>query len=443
MPWVLLAGIFQQSFWKFFPLKRFFSGPEFWDWITVVDLYVLLLIAVLLIGLVVGKIKFVVRKIPWELAAGIVLILIAGVLEMLYQKTYTPILSTPFLYFRSLFVLPIILVLLMVKTMEKDDLEKLTRQYLYMAGLFSFLALIQYFSGIFPGERYDFMQRLSWPFIDFITLKATSANWAAFMVTPAVVIGLARMGNWVKEQKHKGLWSKEKCPGKCVLSLWKNFTEGSKAELMILVLSLATLYLTQSYGAYAAVFGALTLYFFRLLPLKKFAAVLVMMLLFAGGVFLIQKNSYKFSVLSGEKQYRYENSAESRKDIYMMNLQMIKDHPLLGVGLNQYQSYFASTSEKTLGHKFNESHVPPHAHNFFLSMWLSLGILGLVGMLLVVAGALIRSKFAVINAAAFALTAMMIHGMIDSYYWKQEIAYLFWIVVMLAYATTADGKKNS
>jgi hypothetical protein len=411
-PWVLLLGVFQQTYWKYFPLKRFFSGPQFFDWITIVDLYVIIVVIILTVGLAKKAIAFEKKKLPWEFIAGIGLILGAGLLQIFFQSVYEPVLSTPAEYFRSLFIFPILLVILMYKSLDEEQVGKLWRQFLFMEGVFCFLALVQYFSGIFPGDRYDFMQRLTWPYIDFLTLKASSANWAAFFATPGVIVSFIKVFNLAKAKK---------------------FDDDFKLYALIFGLCLAVLYLTQSYGAYGAVMAGLGFFMFRSLPLKKFAAALTVLVLIGGGVYLLQKNSYKYQVLTGQKDYRYENSAESRKDIYLMNFQMVKDNPLLGVGLNQYQSYFAKTNEATLGHKYNESQIPPHAHNFFLSMWLSLGFPGLAGILLLVIGALYRSKFRPENIAVFVLAAMMVHGLIDSYYWKQEIAYLFWMILFLTY----------
>ena len=411
-PWVLLLSVFQQSYWRFFPLKRFFSGPQFFDWITITDLYVIFVVVILAVGLAKKVITFEKKKLPWEFIAGISLILAAGILQIFFQKTYEPVLSTPAEYFRSLFIFPILLTILLYKSLNDEQVQKLIRQFLFMEGTFCFLALIQYFSGIFPGDRYDFMQRLTWPYIDFLTLKASSANWAAFFVTPGAVISFIKIFNLAKVKK-----------------LGDDF----KLYALIFGLCLTVLYFTQSYGAYAAVMAALGLFMFRSLPLKKFAAALTILVLLGGGVYLLQKNSYKFQVLTGQKDYRFENSAESRKDIYQMNFQMVKDNPLLGVGLNQYQSYFTQTNEATLGHKYNESLIPPHAHNFFLSMWLSLGFPGLAGILFLVIGAFYRSKFKPENIAVFVLAAIMVHGLIDSYYWKQEITYIFWLIMILSY----------
>lgn len=412
-PWVLLAGVVQQSYWKFFPLKGLFSGPQFWDRITVIDLYVILISTVFAIGYAFGKLKFDrVHKISNELITAILLLMAAGLLQIFFQTTYEPVLSTPAEYFRSMIVFPILMVLLIYKTIDFETVDRMVSQFLLMAGIFSIFALFQYITGIFPGERADFMDRLTWPFIDFLTLKATSANWVAFFITPAVIIGFIQLVKDIRKRK---------------------LTRDLIIHALCLAVSTIVLFLTQSYGAYVAVFASIALFLFRSLKIRNFAIAFSVLLLAGGALFFLQRDSYKYKVLSGEKDYRFENSAESRKDIYVMNIEMLKKNVFMGVGLNQYQSYFAAHQEDILGRKLNESHIPPHAHNFFLSFWLSLGFPALLAMGVLITGLFIAMKFDKNNPAVFALLAIMIHGLIDSYYWKQEIAYIFWLMIAFSY----------
>jgi O-antigen ligase len=210
-----------------------------------------------------------------------------------------------------------------------------------------------------------------------------------------------------------------------------------------LIISSFVLALTQSYGAFAAVGTVSLLYCFRALPWKKFLVVLITCLLIGVVGIGIVSQTKKFQILTGQQAFKFDTSATSRVDIYTMNLAIIKSNPLLGVGLNQYQSYFASHQEKILGHKLNESHVPPHAHNFFMSFWTNLGIFGVLAMLILVFGVFWRFKFYAESPAVFVLLAIMIHGLIDSYYWQQEIAYTFWIVVAFSYLLKSDRKIDS
>jgi cell division protein FtsW (lipid II flippase) len=424
LPWAIMLGIFQVNFQKFLPFQRIFKGAYFFDYFTVTDIFVSLLLVFVVIGLVTKKIKFTERKLPVELLIAVGLLLVAGILELSFQSTYEPILTTPSEYFRGLFLYPILVTILLIRTLDEDMVERLLKSYVCMVMTFGLLALLQFVTGIFPGAMRDFTGRLTWPYIDFLTLKSGSANWAAFFVTPTVILSFAKLVqmNVAKmSQKRKDVF------------FW----------MSALIISSFVLALTQSYGAFAAVGTVSLLYCFRALPWKKFLVVLITCLLIGVVGIGIVSQTKKFQILTGQQAFKFDTSATSRVDIYTMNLAIIKSNPLLGVGLNQYQSYFASHQEKILGHKLNESHVPPHAHNFFMSFWTNLGIFGVLAMLILVFGVFWRFKFYAESPAVFVLLAIMIHGLIDSYYWQQEIAYTFWIVVAFSYLLKSDRKIDS
>ncbi len=382
------------------------------------DLFVMILFIVFFVGVLSDSILVNKAKIPLILWLGVFLLVAASILQIFFQEVYEPVLNAPFEYFRSFFMYPIVFVLLLYKTLKKEVIEKIVISYIVMVGVFAILALIQHFFGIFPGEQQDFTGRLVWPFVDYITLKSSSANWAAFFATPALIISFIQGVNSFKKMVASpaaGRWK-----------LWLFLAVG--------VLSAAVVYLTQSYGAYAAIFLTLSFFLFRKFSFKKFIVLFLLLVVAGGGIYLLQKNSYKFKILTNQIDFKYETSATSRKEIFKMNLAIIKDNPVLGVGLNQYQSYFKENQEKVLGHKLNESHIPPHAHNFFMSFWTNLGIFGFLGILLLIIGVFRDTKFSVGNPFAFVVLAIMIHGLIDSYYWSQETAYFFWMMVVLAHA---------
>jgi O-antigen ligase len=417
-PWVILAGMLQYHFRSFLPGQRLFMGLQFFDFITVTDVFVGLLFVLFLAGILLKKIKLQPNKVPgvWKIAIG--LLLLAGILQMTLQQTYEPVLSTPFEYFRSLFIFPLLFALVAYRTLDSQMLGRMLRSYLGMVGFFCLLALAQYFTGFFAGEQMDFMGRLVWPFVDFVTLKSSSANWVAFFVTPALVLSFIYSFETLKNRERKNLIRQE--------NFW--------LYGMTFLLAGVVLYLTQSYGGYVAAFSAVFLYLFRALPFKKFLLAVLAMAVLAGGVYLHQQTTWKYQVLTGEAEYRYATSATSRADILKMNAHMMIIHPILGVGLNQYQSYFAANQVEVLGQELNESHTPPHAHNFFMSFYTSLGVFGFLAVFILVFGIFCKTRFKPEYAAAFVLVAIMVHGLIDSYYWKQETAYIFWMMVMFSYS---------
>lgn len=429
-PWVVFAGMLQFHFQKFIPFNRIFRGVYFFDYVTVMDLFVVFLVLVFLIGLIKGRIKFNENRVPWPLKTVILLLLFAGLLQVLFQQVYEPVLTTTTEYFRSLFLFPLIFLMLAYRTIDNSVISRIMKSYILLVVFFCILALIQYFTGIFPGAQQDFMARLVWPYVDFVTLEAASANWVAFFVTPALILSFTNLLPTYQRLRHQDCDSSLKiCP------LMKDI----KLYIVAFFLSGIVIYLTQSYGAYVAVFVAITFYLFRALSFRKFLAAFIVISLIGGGIYYQQTKTWKFQVNYGNAEYRYSTSVASRADIYKMNVSMLLKNPVLGVGLNQYQSYFALNHKEVLGHEYGEVQIPPHAHNFFVSFWTALGIFGLLAMIILLIDVLWRTKLKPEYPAVFAFIAIMTHGLIDSYYWKQEIAYIFWIVVLLVYLYRVPG----
>ncbi|MFC1749431.1 O-antigen ligase family protein [Pseudomonadota bacterium] len=383
------------------------------DLFTGVDMYVVFLAVIFAAGVGLDQIKISFKKIRPEVYVVVGLLLLAGVLQIFFQDSFAPALSTPYKYFRSMFLMPLIFSFIVFVSFERGRIGGLIKSYLAMIGVFCVLALVQFFTGVFPGDQMDFTGRLTWPYIDFLTLKAASANWVAFLVTPALVIAFVR-GFGMRRIRGREFYF----------------------NILIFLLACITLFFVQSYGAFGAAFAAITLYLFRELPFKKFLVALIIVLIAGGGLFFLQKNTNKYQIIAGEVEHKFDTSVEIREDIYKMNWHIITERTLLGVGLNQYQSYFRLNQEEVLGHSLKEDHMPPHAHNFFLSFWTNLGIFGALAMVILIFSVFVRSGFSPSNAAVFALTAIMIHGLIDAYYWKQETVYIFWMMIIFAYFKT-------
>jgi len=135
--------------------------------------------------------------------------------------------------------------------------------------------------------------------------------------------------------------------------------------------------------------------------------------------------------------------------LWQSALHMIRDHPLLGIGPDQFLYYYdpAYTSHPYLishlnGHPTIAIYQPnlAHPHNLILDLWLSAGLLGLIGYAVVVV-ALIRRGWRLWRRAEAklqpwrriaavgvlgALLATLTHGMVDSAYFQPDLALAFW-----------------
>ncbi len=76
-------------------------------------------------------------------------------------------------------------------------------------------------------------------------------------------------------------------------------------------------------------------------------------------------------------------------------------------------------------------------HNIFLNIWIDLGLFGLLGMLVIIAAAIWEGIKNRGNALALGLLifmiAVVVHGLIDIPYLKNDLALMFWLVLGLSF----------
>lgn len=146
----------------------------------------------------------------------------------------------------------------------------------------------------------------------------------------------------------------------------------------------------------------------------------------------------------------HHGSGEMRLLLWLAALHMLHDHPLLGIGPDQFLYHYSSLYTahpywitRLHGHRTIAWREPTlsHPHNLVLDLWLSGGLLALVGFILVLNGymkAMVQSirlgtpwQAAVALGLLGALLASLVHGMVDSAYFEPDLALAFWMSVAL------------
>jgi len=152
-----------------------------------------------------------------------------------------------------------------------------------------------------------------------------------------------------------------------------------------------------------------------------------------------QLSSSEGSRITSSNNIRWEIWRTTVRDIIP-----IDNHWLIGVGLGNYQNYFTELTKDRIN--FPEW-ISPNAltpHNVFLNIWVNLGLLGLIAFvwILIIFFRSISSKN---MAYRLSLIAMMIaiiaQGMVDSPYWKNDLAVLFWIILALSQIKFNQGDE--
>ncbi len=189
------------------------------------------------------------------------------------------------------------------------------------------------------------------------------------------------------------------------------------------LLGLGALVLTLSRGAWLGFLAAIVI--FALIGAnKKTRQILV------GGIILCAIIVFSFANL----RYRVllpfvgEKSSVSRLSLWQTAGKMIKDSPVLGKGLYGFPTNFAKYNTDP---NLTELNYP---HNIFLNFWVETGLLGLISFLVIVLVSLKQAwkykGLANIGIILF-LVALLVHGLIDAPYLKNDLALLFWMVLAL------------
>lgn len=133
-------------------------------------------------------------------------------------------------------------------------------------------------------------------------------------------------------------------------------------------------------------------------------------------------------------------SGTVRRMIWEETATMLKDRPLFGAGL----SGFPIRLEPYHHYKIEIFQYP---HQLFLNLWSETGVLGIIAFAWIIAVFVLRAVPRIGSSASsrVALTmmaAILVHGLVDVPYFKNDLAFLFWIVVLLGAGLTPPLASN-
>jgi putative inorganic carbon (hco3(-)) transporter len=197
-----------------------------------------------------------------------------------------------------------------------------------------------------------------------------------------------------------------------------------------LMLILVNLFLTLSFAAWAGAglsFGVMII----LLKPKRFFKIIIATFAILVLAFVSQAGSKKIHNLLLENG---RSSLDSRIQVWKASGLMIKGSPIFGIGpanfqnkYLEYQKYFPPYLEWAV----------PQPHNMYLAFWLEAGLLGFVGFIGLIMKFFVDNKKAITSdrligaLCASLMVYFLIHGSLDTTYWRNDMAVLFWMMVSL------------
>jgi putative inorganic carbon (hco3(-)) transporter len=182
----------------------------------------------------------------------------------------------------------------------------------------------------------------------------------------------------------------------------------------------------------------------------RYAAIALVVL--AGVASLAKAQTVVHSLQTG-----HAGTGQKRIDVWRSSLHMIQDHPIVGVGPDNFNTYYAPRHSQQLYTQDNcwgkgyiiepgASDEPclSHPHDEFLDFWLSSGILGLAAGIAAVAvfwwllvaawrrGTDDRWTRPLVLATGAAMAASLLHALVDNAYFLMDLSVFFWMLCILA-----------
>ncbi|MFA6358383.1 MAG: O-antigen ligase family protein [Candidatus Omnitrophota bacterium] len=331
--------------------------------------------------LIYKKIKFL---IPRVLFAPVILFIFALLVSVIFSQNKI----------NSLEQLPkyiIAVLLFLVASVLSEKEKKLTVQTIVWSGLVvSLLAIYQYYFGFQHVLNYLLNNKFSLPFaLDYLQSKRVFAPF----VTPGILGGYLAM----------------------VIPL---FLINKKLVWLVLPVFFA-LWLTMSLGAFLSLFFTGVLFFcikgeFKWRYASSFMGLLIAIII----IFILR------SQVSREHVHPVF-SASMRLNYWKETLEIIKAHPLVGIGLGNFNLILSR-----------------YAHNSYLQFWAETGLLGLCPFLwivfIIIKFNLKNLKQLFYNNQTTCLLAssiiFLVHNFSDFTFFLPEVAFIWWVILGLIIA---------
>jgi O-antigen ligase len=211
---------------------------------------------------------------------------------------------------------------------------------------------------------------------------------------------------------------------------------------------------TQSYAGIFALIGVLVLWILtRILLSKKnqqnlitspivrkySLPILGVIIISLIGFGIWQFNTPKFQSLLDMNN---RNSITTRVQIWDTSIAIIRDNPVLGIGLNDFQRVYAETIPTKYFPPYEW--LVPEPHNLYFAFWLHLGLAGMIWLIYVLRYTIISLIEAIKSNQweaywlSLSLLSIFLYGILDTPFWKNDLALLFLVIL---YGVVGKRKK--
>ena len=315
------------------------------------------------------------------------------------------------------FVVPAIFYLLVINTFDKENIKQLSIPLLISVVAISLWAIMQKL-GIITTLFYQttdpsFDQYLGSNFRVFGPFE--SPNYLAMFLVPATFLSISAF-NYCK----------------------RGFAKFALA--LVYILPVIALVLSGSRGGAIAAFVAFIISICVIARKKSLGTgILIYLLSFVLIAVLIL----------AIKLIGFDPSSDSiRIQIYQYSWQILKENWLMGIGLGEFQNNIAGLSVDAISFKTHALPYALHPHNIYLAMAIYLGVGGFVSFIATSIWFFVKAWGArahsfVLAGAVSAFSAILVHGFVDTTYYKNDLSVLFWLILaVMVVISSKDEQKQ-
>lgn len=205
------------------------------------------------------------------------------------------------------------------------------------------------------------------------------------------------------------------------------FEHRKKVDLILAILVALLIMATRSMGTIGGIFLVMTIYFFK----KRGAAILKSNLNKAilGLTIIIISGAIFYSKILPAIQTNYA-SLNERGEIWQTSIHLLKDPMTIiwGLGYGQFQNEYALNVKQVIGHQPLDYYVL-QPHNIFLLFIFQYGFLGVLFLFACIVRTIknikkMPEKTDLQTISSFIVLYFLLHGMIDTPFFKNDILFL-------------------
>jgi len=333
---------------------------------------------------------------------------------------------------KAFYIEPILLFLVLITALKtKKQIDTILFALILSGFLTSLLAIYQKYTGWYvPWEYWENRH----------TFRVTGwygfPNGVGLFLAPLVPLAIYLVKNCYHKLKELKRSKKQEARNKQItndkIKTWLIFV----SCILYLVSSLPAIFFARSTGGLV---GAAAGIIFLLLVHKKtrWPTVIIGLASFVGLVGLNRLSNIR------QELFLQDRSGQIRIEMWSEAIEFLRARPVAGAGLASYQTLiYPYRIDKWI-------EVFHHPHNLFLTMWVNLGLLGLIGFVWILVWfyrvGLKNLQPTSYKLQAFLLasmTTLLTTGLVDSPYIKNDLALFFWLLPALMVVASGQNEKN-